>query len=448
MLPILASLLFTACSDSGAPVAESPSNVAASTVTAPGGSSTTSPGSPTASTVSTSSAKPTRPIDPASAELAKKLAASSNAFGFDLWKKVASADGNVAVSPASLSIALSMTYAGAGGDTASQMAHVLHLNGSQDETQKGAAGLNAALSGSKQVTFEIANRLFAEKSYAFEDAFLASTKQAYGAGLEPVDFKGDAEGARKQINDFVSSETEKRITNLIPPHALTSDTRLVLTNAIYLSGDWQSPFDKSATFDADFTTKGKDVARIPTMHQSATFGLAAADGAHVVSMPYAGGGMSMLLVVPDAVDGLAAIEASLDQSKLDSWTRALKSTEVSLSLPKFVIDPADSMEMSDTLVQLGMADAFGMKADFKKIANPPAAAAQLELGHVFHKAFVKVDEKGTEAAAASAVEAMEKGAAPAPGVAVKADHPFLFMLRDDATGMVVFMGRVSDPRAH
>ncbi|HTJ81243.1 MAG TPA: serpin family protein [Polyangiaceae bacterium] len=455
IVPVVASLLFTACADSGAPATPDASSIVA-TATPTTSAGVAAPGSATPASSSVSSAAPAAstkptpaPVDAADAALAKKLAASSNAFGFDLWKKLSATKGNLVASPASLSIALSMTYGGAGGETATEMAKVLHFTGSADDVMKGAGTLSTQLGdGSHGVTFTIANRLYGEKTYHFEDAFLESTKKAYGAGLEPVDFRANAEGARASINGWVESKTDKRITNLIPQGALSADTRLVLTNAIYFLGDWATPFEKAKTRDEAFSTSATDTVQVPTMHRSGSYDFVAADGAQILSMPYAGGAMRMLVVLPDATDGLGALESQLDAKKVDAWIGAMKPTEVRVALPKFEIDPVEPIAAGKLLQAMGMKTAFGAKADFKKIANPSNAADQLMISEVFHKAFVKVDEKGTEAAAASAVVMTVKGLAVEPkGVEFKADHPFLFLMRDDATGLVLFMGRVANPKA-
>lgn len=450
LVSLVLALAAATCGERTAPVPEAPSTTAgSSTSNAP---SAATP-SATATATSTATATPVdvvaAPTDPSAAAHAKKLAASSNAFGFDLLKKLGEQDQNLAMSPASLTLALAMTWGGAQGDTAKEMARVLHLEGPPADVMLGGGKLTADLTdGSRKVTLKIANRLFGEKTYAFEPSFLDETKKAWGAGLEPVDFRTAFEPARATINGWVESKTEKRIKDLIPKGGVDAQTRLVLTNAIYFLGDWAHPFKKESTASAKFTTAKGASIDCDMMHQTASFKLAAAGGAKVLELPYDGGAVSMLVVLPDDVKGLRALEAKLDARALDQWSKALENKRVNVSLPKFEIDPANALSLSDILKGLGMKLAFDERADFSKMAKPRNSADQLKITAVFHKAFVKVDEKGTEAAAASAVVMGTKGAAmPVEAIEFKADHPFLFVIRDNATGLALFVGRVADPKS-
>lgn len=381
---------------------------------------------------------------------ASDLATRSNAFGFDLYARVQSTPGNLVVSPASISTALAMTWAGARGETAAQMKTVLHLEGTPQAVSAASGRLVKSLTDpARPVVFRVANRLFGEKGFAFETGFLRSTQAAYGAGLEAVDFKHATQAARQAINAWVESQTEKRIRELVPPSGVSTDTRLVLVNAIYFLGDWLSPFTAETTRPAPFRTAAgsKDV---PTMNQVGAFRLAVLPGVKVLELPYKGGELSMLVALPDAVAGLSAIEKQLSPRTLGDWTAGLKRVRVYAALPKFTIDPAQSLSLGDTLAAMGMPLAFDRgHADFTGIANPKDPADRLSIARVFHKAFVKVDEKGTEAAAATAV-AMQRAGSAAPierPVEFRADHPFLFLIRDNATGLVLFLGRVADPSA-
>ncbi len=443
LVPALA--LLVACSDPAPPTPDA-SGRPAVTASAPAASAQGSAGSAATSASAPTVDRPVAPTDPSAATQAKKMAAASNAFGFDLLKKLGG-DQNLAMSPASLSLALAMTWGGAQGDTATEMAKVLHFEGTPDDVRLGGAKLTADLTdGSRKVTVRIANRLFGEKSYAFEPAFLDATKKAYGAGLEPLDFKGAAEGARGTINAWVESQTEKRIRDLVPQGGVDDQTRLVLTNAIYFLGDWAEPFKKEATRSGSFTTAKGASVDCDLMHQTGSFKLAAADGVKVLELPYEGGAMSMLVVLPDDEKGLGAVEASLDAAKLGAWSKAAKEENVRITLPKFEIDPQSSLSVGKLLQDLGMKRAFSTSADFKKIANPKNPDEALMISSVFHKAFVKVDEKGTEAAAASAVVMKARGAAmPEAAVEFEADHPFLFVVRDNETGLALFVGRLADP---
>jgi serpin B len=228
---------------------------------------------------------------------------------------------------------------------------------------------------------------------------------------------------------------------------LNDDTRLVLVNAIYFLGDWASPFTRGATRPAPFHTSPSAKVDVPTMHQTETFGWMQGDGFQGLALPYERGGFSMLVLLPDAVDGLAALEDGLSPDALDRIVATLAPTRVAVALPKFEVNPARTISLSPLLRDMGMSTAFDRgRADFAGIADPPDPRERLFISDVFHKALVRTDEEGTEAAAATAVPMMRVGSAmPSRPVPFIADHPFLFLIRDNASGLVLFMGRVSDP---
>jgi serpin B len=383
----------------------------------------------------------------ASADDVKSLAHSNNAFALDFYAKARAGKGNLALSPFSISTALAMTWAGAKGETAEQMRKVLHLEGPSDRVLNAAGALVAGYGAPGQkVTVRIANRLFGEKSFTFEPPYLARVKAAFGAPLETLDFVNAAPAARGRINDWVAKETQDRIKDLIPASAITAQTRLVLTNAIYFLGDWAMPFTKESTSPQPFSITKTETKPVPTMHEVKELHYAATDGVKLVELPYDTGALAMTLVLPDAVDGLDAVEARLTPAAMEGWLAAAKETRVAVALPKLEIAPADALALGPILASMGMPLAFDTaRADFTGMANPPNPTDRLAISQVFHKAFVKVDEKGTEAAAATAVimtpRAMMVSAKPAE---FKADHPFLFFLRDVRSGMILFMGRVSD----
>ncbi|MBL8742088.1 MAG: serpin family protein, partial [Myxococcales bacterium] len=394
----------------------------------------------------TTSATPSAPPKPEEVEAAGRFAKASNAFGFDLYRQVRQEPGNLAMSPASMSIALAMTWAGAKGETAAEMKKVLRFSASPADTMADAGKLTRLLENpSRPLKLSIANRLFGEKSYAFEKPYLDSVEKAFGAGLEPVDFVAAKEKARLTINSWVEKKTEKRIVDLVPKNAVSADSRLFLVNAVYFLADWQQPFDKESTRPADFSVSKSSKVRAPTMHQLSSFKLADVGGTKVLELPYKGGEMSMLLALPADADGIDALEKSLTPEKVADWQKQLKMELVEVSLPKFEIAPAAAMSLGETLQKLGMSTAFDqVKADFTAIANPTDKTQRLFISQVLHKAFVKVDEKGTEAAAASAV-GMEAGGVPVRTAEFRADHPFVYMIRDNKSGLVLFIGRVADP---
>ncbi len=352
------------------------------------------------------------------------------------------------MSPASITLALAMTYGGARGKTAAQMQKTMHLGGTPDEVMAQAGQLESALTAKgRPLTLRIANRLFGEKSYAFQSEYVEKTKKFFGAPLEPVDFVGSAEKTRTHINDWVLAQTEKRIKNLIPPRGVDAETRLVLVNAIYFLAEWVEPFEKFATSSQPFTLASGTKKDVPMMHRRAPLRSAEVDGIKLVELPYKGRDASMLFIVPDKADGLPALEKKLDASTLEKWLSALTMQEASIAIPKLEIEPASALQLRKPLLALGMVEPLDrQKADFTAIANPPKPSDRLFIGDVFHKAFVKVDEKGTEAAAATAV-AMPRGAGmpSKPPFQLVADRPFLFLIRDHASGLVLFIGRVTDP---
>lgn len=394
----------------------------------------------------------TVPPDPAAlprlARLAR-LAQGSNAFGFDLYRRLRSTPGNLVFSPASLTTALTLAWGGAAGETAAQIGKVLHQDGTADAAMATSGQLARGLQDpARPVVFRIANQLFVERSYPLVPAYLAKMRTDFGAAAEPVDFKGAPERARARINHWVEEATAKRIQDLVPQGGVTAGTRLAIVNAIYFLGDWAVPFERAATQPAPFHLTPAETRDVPTMNRVGGCRVARKDGVTAVELPYKGRGISMLLLVPDEVGGLASLESRLDAGALEALVAGLKGERVWLSLPSFEVRPPRSLSLAADLAALGMPLAFDREgADFTGLANPPNSAQRLVIGPVYHKGFVKVDEKGTEAAAATAILMVETGAnaggePPAP---IKVDHPFLFLIRDDASGLVLFLGRVTDP---
>lgn len=409
--------------------------------------------SPSAATMATVSEAPH--VTPPKSTTSSNLAASANAFGFDLYRRLregapAETKGNFAISPTSIHTALTMTWAGAQGETALQMQKVLRVDEAAPRALAEAGDLATKLQAQgSPVTLRIANRLFGERTFSFDRAYLDATKAAFGAPLEPLDFKGASEDARARINGWVEERTEKRIQRLLPPKSIDTETRLVLVNALYFLGDWAEPFQKIATRPAPFRVTPSSSKDVPTMHRTGTFRYYAEGGLKAIELPYRGGAMSMLIVLPDDAAGLDALEGAWSAPRLDAVVRGLAPLQVAVALPKFTIDPPAPTTLAAPLKAAGMALAFDRDAaDFTRIANPPDPRDRLFVGQVFHKVFVKVDEKGTEAAAATAV-VMPRGGGGPPSVAAefKADHPFLFFLRHHGSGAVLFAGRVADPSA-
>ncbi len=386
------------------------------------------------------------------------FAQASNAFGFDLYEKTreATPEGNLALSPASIALAFDMVFAGARGETATEMSRVMHVEGDASAVNEAASRILARFNDPNREDYElqVVNRLFGEETYTFEQDFLTLTRTQYRAPLEGVDFRGAPEDARQHINRWVGEQTAERIIDLLPPDSIRSDVRLVLVNAIYFLGTWVTPFEEQLTADAPFSLPDGARVDVPTMHQVVTMAHANVDGVTVVELPYEGDDLVMTLIVPDAVDGLGALEERLDAETFDSWVTAagaptpghLGAPLVSLFLPRF--EMRTKVKLSEHLKALGMRQAFldGV-ADFTGIADPPDPTDRLHISEAYHQVFVAVDERGTEAAAATAiVMARGTGGPPPPPVEVRVDRPFLFAIRERASGTVLFLGRINDPR--
>lgn len=380
-------------------------------------------------------------------ETAARVASSSNAFGFALQRKLPTAGPNLVWSPASLSTALAMAWAGARGATATELGQALRLGPDPVGVTKSWGATSRALqSQAPPNELRIANRLFGERSYRFEPAYLDLLAEAEQAPLEAVDFRGAPDAARLRINGWVEAQTNARVKDLLAPRTVTGETTLVLVNAVYFLGQWEHGFSVSGTAPAPFHVSPAETKNVPTMNLTETFPFVEERAYKAVELPYRGAATSFVVVVPTAIDGLDALESSFDERTLSSLVASLRDTEVAVSLPKLELGPPSALALRPSLEALGIMAAFSPdRADFTGIANPPRRDDRLYVDNVFHKAFIRVDEKGTEAAAASAVEMAYAAGPPAPKPELVADRPFLFFLRDRASGLVLFMGRVRDP---
>jgi len=371
------------------------------------------------------------------------LAASNNAFALDLYARIKGQEGNLFLSPYSISSALAMTYAGARGNTATQMAKALHfdLEGPKlhEAFGKLTADLNAA--GAKSdFALTVANALWVQEGFELLRDYLDLTKSAYGAGPHPVDFAKAAEAARQTINRWVEEQTRDKIKDLIPKGMLGAMARLVLTNAIYFKGRWATEFFADHTREKPFTLASGEKVNAPTMHHMAHFPLFQGDGFQALALPYKGDRLSMVILLPAKPDGLPALEKSLNADTLTKWVAAMKPQNVLVALPRF--KATTTLLLADTLQAMGMADAFGLPpADFSGMTGKK----DLFISQVIHKAFVDVNETGTEAAAATAV--IMEGGGPPRFVQFTADHPFLFLIRDNRSGSILFLGRLANPKA-
>jgi len=365
-----------------------------------------------------------------------------NGFGLDLYRALAAEqDGNLFLSPYSIALALTMTYAGARGQTAQEMADVLGLVLPDARLHQAMNALDLALHAGEDremdsydpPIFRSANALWGQKGLGFEQALLETLAANYGAGMRVMDF-AKTEEARVAINDWVEEQTEDRIQDLIKPGILSAMTRLVLTNAVYFKAQWQNPFLESATQDGSFNQLDGSAVTVPMMRQTESLGYYAEEGLQVVELPYAGGSHSMLILLPEE-GGLAELAAELDEARLRALLDGLERQSVALTLPRFEYEA--EFELGEMLAAMGMPTAFGDGADFTGMTTE----ADLFISEVVHKAWVAVDEEGTEAAAATAV-IMVESAMPMEPVEMTVDRPFLFAIRHRGTGTLLFLGQV------
>ena len=372
------------------------------------------------------------------------LVSGNSAFAFDLYQALSQREGNLFYSPYSISLALAMTYAGARGETEQQMADTLHFL-SQSRLHNAFNGLDLELAsrgegaqGKDEEGFRlnIVNAIWGQKDYKFLDEFLDVLAENYGAGLRLLDFKNEPEESRITINDWVRDQTEGRIEDLIPRGVIDALTRLVLTNAIYFNAAWLNPFDEDVTQDGAFYLLDGSEVTVPMMMQTESFGYAEGEGYQAVELLYDGEELSMVILLPER-GHFEGFEASLNADLLDSIIRDLEYKAVALGLPKFEFE--SEFSLVDTLAVMGMPIAFSGAADFSGMTG----SRDLYIAEILHKAFVSVDEAGTEAAAATAV-VMKETAIEEP-VEFTVDRPFVFLIRDIETGTVLFVGRVANP---
>ena len=396
-----------------------------------------------------------------------KIAAGAvNALGVDLYHAQATGAGNLLLSPYSIQNALAMTFAGAEGGTCAEMQRVLHFPADDDALQGSFGALARELSeaaaasvervkraqkfGGPSTPFEfhLANRLFAQRGYEFRAPFLALVKEKYAAPLKEMDFKKEPEQSRAAINRWVEAQTKDRIRDLIPAGAIQPATRLALVNALYLRAAWSKEFDARLTKPERFLARGRDAAEVPTMLIQTNCGYAKRGGFQIVTRSY-DGDLQFVIVLPDKPTGLASVEKALTP-KLLAECAQLPVSEVILHLPKFRLEPP-TLPLGESLKKLGMKTAFD---DPPGSANFDRMAARkpddyLSIGAVFHKTFLALDEKGTEAAAATAVVMEFKSAVELSRlkpVEVRVDHPFVFAIQHVPSGACLFLGRVNDPR--
>ncbi len=386
-----------------------------------------------------------------------KLVRGNSAFAFDLYRTLSSEERNLFYSPYSISIALGMTYAGARGETESQMADTLHFTLPQGtlhpafntlyqnlDSRSGGKGSNDP----SAFRLNVANALWGQQDYQFLDEFTTVVGENYGAAVRPTDFVGQPEESRLRINDWVANETEDRITDLIPVGKFEDLTpALVLTNAIYFNGAWLDKFKPTRT-PTDFHKLDGNSVAVPMMNRTGESRYASDDGYQAIDLSYIFSSASMTILLPDS-GTFQAFEQSLDDEYVARIIENLDAREVVLTMPKFEF--TSDFDLVDTLITMGMSHAFDYRAaDFSGMDGKSCMAGDdgcLFLSDVIHKAFVMVDEEGTEAAAATASIAIPVSGPPGPPVEVVVDRPFIFLIRDNRTDTVLFVGRMLDPSA-
>lgn len=370
-----------------------------------------------------------------------ELVHGNDAFAVELYKRLSTEEGNLFFSPESISTALGMVYAGARGDTASEIAKALHFTLPQDQVFPAMAALLQQLAaGAKggEYQLNLANGLWIQKNLPLLPSFSHLVKDNYGAQFDRVDFH-DPERARTIVNKWVEEQTAGKITDLLPKDAVDAMTRLVLANAIYFKGDWATQFNPAATAEMDFHTGSASQVRAKLMRRNGSFGYFKGETFSALQIPYKGNQLSMVVFLPDAPDGLQALEQALKPGDLETWIGGLKAEELTVLLPKFTM--RWGTRLCPVLEGMGMKLAFdSTAADLSGITGQRG----LSVNAVVHKAYVDVNEQGTEAAAATGV-GIRAMAFRRPALIFRADHPFLFVIRDNKSGSLLFMGRVTDP---
>jgi serpin B len=379
------------------------------------------------------------------------LTSSYNDLGFDLYAKL-HGDGDFALSPASIGLASSLACLGARGRTAAQMKEAMRLSLSDSDLLARTALLVRAWTSSRggaTMELRLANRVFGRVGLELDAAYARAAAEQLAAPIELLDFGGEAEACRTRINRWVEEQTRERIRDLLPQSSVHAATLLVLVNALYFKAAWANPFATWSTRPAPFHLASGETVEVPTMNETMNARAAETADARILEIPYGEQGFAFFVVLPRERDGLPGVEAQLRDRWIDGWYRGLAWGRYALSLPKFRVESPASVGLGGPLKSLGMVDAFDpAAADFTGIAAP-WHGLPVVFEEVFHKVFVEIDEKGTEAAAATAFAAIP-GAAPRaqpPPVPFVVDRPFLFLVGHAATGAVLFVGRVAHPRS-
>jgi serpin B len=369
----------------------------------------------------------------------------SNAFAVDLYAQLSKQPGNLFFSPESISTAFGMAYAGAHGGTATEMQHVFHFTLPPDRLHPAMGALLTEMNAQhKGYELRVADALWAQQDASFMPDYLKLVQTDYGAGFHRVNFEISPDSVRTIINAWVEKQTDDKIKDLIGPGAINATTRLVLTNAIYFKGGWQNQFESGATQKEEFHLSATQWVMAPMMHRTGGYSYYDGGTFQALELPYAGNEISMVVLLPKENDGLAALETSFASGIAGDWIQKLAPVDkVILTLPRFTM--TQQFELSSALSAMGMAQAFSGSADFSGMTGKP----DFSISAAIHKAYIDVNEQGTEAAAATSIvmraTAMRREIPEPPPIVFRADHPFLFILLDSKSGSMLFLGRVADP---
>ena len=361
-----------------------------------------------------------------------------NGFAFDLFGRYSVDDGNILFSPYSISTALSMTYEGARGETAEEMEAVFGFLEDPSERLPSVAGIyNTLNEEGREYALHTVNALWIQQGYPVLEDYVDAIIGYYGGDVNALDFVAEPDESRVTINEWVEERTNDRIKDLFPSGSIDADVRLVLTNAIYFKGDWLYEFDEEATGEEEFHVTPSTSVTVDMMSlRDETFNYAETDELQLLELPYTGEDVSMLILLPKE-GRMGDVEAQLSAERLCEWVDVMEGTAVNVYLPRFTFET--KYFMMEDLAEMGMPTAFTDAADFSGMTGN----RELFIDKVIHQAFIEVNEEGTEAAAATGVS-MRLSAA-MPGEVFRADHPFIFLIRDMDTGVILFMGRMTDP---
>ena len=372
------------------------------------------------------------------------VVAGNNKFAVELYANLRGGEGNLFFSPYSISTALAMAYGGSRGETEAQMAEVLGFGAAEKEgfhKQFGAIIDDLNTRGAKGgYELNVANALWGQRGYKFLEEFLALVEENYGGGLSEVDFVNATESARRTINRWVEEKTKEKIKELIKRGVLDKMTRLVLTNAIYFKGDWARQFKEDRTKEAPFALESGSKTEVLMMNETAEFGYMETEGFQVLELPYVDEELSMIVFLPREAGGLGDFEKEFTIENLSGWLGRIRKQKVIVSVPKFKL--TSGFELGSILASMGMESAFSGTADFSGMTGK----RDLFISNVIHKAYVDVNEEGTEAAAATGVAMRMTSAGPGQMPVFRADRPFLFLIRDNHSGGILFMGRLMNPK--